>query len=727
MRRTIIVSNRLPVQIKLHGKEFSIKSSIGGLATGLRSVHQASDSIWLGWCGIESEQLDRKTQKQIETELTSKYKCAPVFLTHDEVDCYYNAFSNKTLWPLFHYFPMYTEYHQEYWHGYKDVNQKFFKKLKRIIKPNDRIWVHDYHLLLLPQMIREAFPNTQIGFFLHIPFPSFEIFRLLPWREQILEGMLGSDLVGFHTYDYARHFLSSVQRALQLDANLGTINLEKRKVHVDVFPMGIDYEKHSKALELDSVKHQIRKFRKNLGKLRIILSVDRLDYTKGIPNRLHAFDKFLDLYPEWKEKTALILIVAPSRIDVPSYMVLKTELDALVSQINSKHGTIGWTPITYFFRTFSFKGLSALYGLSDILLVTPLRDGMNLVVKEYLAVRKDNLGVVIISETTGASGEMGESILVNANNIEEMADALNHALNIPPDEQKRANKLIKIRIKQNNVDHWAADFLDKLASVSQAQTDLKIKKMTTAVQVNLITEFAAARKRLLLLDYDGTLVSFKKKPELASPDKELKDLLKALGENKNTELVIISGRDRDVLSNWLGDLPIHLVGSHGIWIYEHGHKWRLIEKVDFKWKEIIRPILEFYCHRTPGSLVEEKSYSLAWHYRNCDPDFATIRLSELKAALMDLTSNMNIGILEGSKVLEIKNTAINKGRAASLWIEKTEPDFILAIGDDWTDEDTFEALPETGHAIKVGYGQTGAQYTIEDTVEVRKLLGKLAG
>lgn len=725
MSRTIIVSNRLPVQIKLHGKQFHIKSSIGGLATGLRSVHQASDSIWLGWCGIETEQLDRKTQKHIEADLRADYKCLPVFLTQNEVDLYYNAFSNKTLWPLFHYFPMITEYHKDYWDGYRSVNQKFFNKLKKIIGPNDRIWVHDYHLLLLPHMIREAYPNTQIGFFLHIPFPSFEIFRLLPWREQVLEGMLGADLVGFHTYDYARHFLSSVQRALRLDANLGTINLEKRKAHVDVFPMGIDYEKHARALELESVKHQIKKFRKDLGKLRIILSVDRLDYTKGIPNRLHAFDTFLDLYPEWKEKTALIMIVAPSRTDVPSYMELKTELDALVSQINSKHGTIGWTPITYFFRTFSYKGLSALYGLSDILLVTPLRDGMNLVVKEYIAARKDNLGVIIVSETTGASGELGESIVVNANNIEEIATALNQALKIPPEEQKRANKLMKARLRLNNVDLWASDFLDKLDSVSKAQTALKIKKLGHGVQRKLISQFKKSKKRLLLLDYDGTLVSFRKTPELAAPDMELKKLLKTLGKSEGNEVVIISGRDRDVLSNWLGDLPLHLVGSHGIWIYEQGHQWKLIEQVDFGWKEVIRPILEFYCHRTPGSLVEEKSYSLAWHYRNCDPDFANTRLSELKAALMDLTSNMNIGILEGSKVLEVKNTAINKGRAASLWIEKTEPDFILALGDDWTDEDTFDALPEFGYAIKVGYGQTKAQYTIEDTVEVRKLLGKL--
>lgn len=724
MSRTIIISNRLPVQIKLKDKDFSIKSSIGGLATGLRSVHQASDSIWLGWCGIESEHLHKKTQKEIEEELLNTYKCAPVFLTQDEVDGYYNAFSNKTLWPLFHYFPMYTEYHQDYWLAYQEVNQKFFKTLKKIIGPTDRVWVHDYHLMLLPHMIREAYPNTQIGFFLHIPFPSFEIFRLLPWREQILTGLIGSDLVGFHTYDYARHFLSSVQRALQLDAHLGTINLKKRKVHVDVFPMGIDYEKHSKALELESVKHQIRKFKKNLGKLRVILSVDRLDYTKGIPNRLHAFDRFLEKYPEWKEKTALIMIVAPSRTDVPSYMELKTELDALVSQINSKHGTIGWTPITYFFRTFSFKGLSALYGLSDILLVTPLRDGMNLVVKEYIAARKNHQGVVILSETTGASGELGEAILVNANNIDEIADSVNQALNVPIDEQKRANKLMKVRIQQGNVDHWAADFIEKLNAVSKAQTELKIKKMTNTVQVNLITEYAAAQKRLLLLDYDGTLVSFKKKPAWASPDKELKELLKKLGNDKNNEVVIISGRDRDVLTQWLGDLPIHLVGSHGIWIYEHGHEWRLIEQVDFEWKDDIRPVLEHFYHRTPGSLIEEKSYSLAWHYRNCDPDFAKTRLSELKAALMDLTGNLNIGILEGSKVLEVKNTAINKGRAASLWIEKTDPDFIFAIGDDWTDEDTFEVLPEAAHAVKVGYGQTRAKYTIEDTEEVRKLLSK---
>ncbi len=727
MPRTIIISNRLPVQIRKKEDACEIQASIGGLATGLRSVHQAKDSLWLGWCGLADEELNEEQSLKIEKELLSKYKCAPVFLSKENIELYYNCFSNKTLWPLLHHFPMLTTYQAEYWEGYQKVNRMFFERLKKYIQPDDIIWVHDYQLLLLPQMIKSHFKRSRVGFFLHIPFPSYEIFRLLPWRSEVLEGMLGSDLIGFHTYDYARHFISSVRRILRMDATLGTISTGRREVAVDVFPMGIDYEKFYNASDLTAVKKRIRKFRQGLDPLKIMLSVDRLDYTKGIPNRLLAYDRFLEKYPKWKEKVALVLIVAPSRTDVDTYQDLKREVDELVSRINSKHSTIGWAPIAYFFRAFSFEGLAALYGMSDVLLVTPLRDGMNLIVKEYIATRKDKQGVVVLSETTGAASELGEAILVNPNNNEEIADAIDQAFLTSIEDQIKANTLMHQRLEHYNVDVWAKEFLRRLTTLSKDQETLQLYRMDEKQNKSLFNKYSKSKKRLLFLDYDGTLVGFKPRPEQAIPDPLLMKMLTQITEDHRNHLVIISGRDKDILEKWLGKLDAHLVSGHGIWLRECGKDWRTIEKISNAWKEEIRPVLDFHVSRTPRSFVEEKEFSLAWHYRNCDPDFGAMRAGELKDTLMGLTGNLNLGILDGNKVIEIKDTTINKGRAALYWMQKIQPDFILSIGDDWTDEDMFAVLPEDAFSIKVGPRSTKARFCVEDVYEVREILKKLSG
>jgi len=727
MAKIIIVSNRLPVQINKQDGNLEIVRSIGGLATGLETVHQSEHSLWLGWCGIENEELTEQDQDVITKKLNSEYQCLPIFLSSEEVELYYNAFSNRTLWPLFHHFPMLTEYDREFWNMYRSVNRIFFNKLAGSVDDGDTVWIHDYQLLLLPQMVKDAFPETKVGFFLHIPFPSSEIFRLLPWREEILNGMLGADLIGFHTYDYVRHFLSCIRRITGYDAHLGSITVGERHVKVDAFPMGIDYDKYAGALGRADVKREMVDFKKQVRSDRVILSVDRLDYTKGIPQRVKAFGMFLERYPEWKEKVTLILIVAPSRTDVIAYMELKKELEELISQINGQYGDLGWTPILYIYRTVDFTRLTALYGLSDILLVTPLRDGMNLIVKEYIAARGDRTGVVILSETAGAASELGEAIIINPNNEDEIADSIHSALNLPEDEVQANNDIMHKRLLRYNVEHWARDFISNLEEATSRQEKYRSKKLGTKQRQNLLKNYQEAGRRLILLDYDGTLVSFKSRPELAVPDDALMTMLKKLAKSEKNDLVIISGRDNKILDEWFHTLPIHLVAGHGVWIREWGESWRLIENIKNEWKDEIRPVLEVFVHRTPGSFIEEKDYSLAWHYRKCDPDFAAIRLSELKETLLGLTGNLNIGVIDGNKVMEVKDTTINKGRAAYLWIEKTNPDCILAVGDDWTDEDMFSVMDKKAFSIKVGYGSTQANYYLKAVADVRGLLEELVG
>jgi len=723
MKRIIIVSNRLPVTVTKRKNGLSFNPSVGGLSTGLSSFYKSYNNVtWIGWPGIFSERLNENERKIMETRLNREFSCHPVLLTQKDVDLYYNGFCNKTIWPLFHYFLQYTTFDKKLWYAYQQVNGIFCEKLSEIVNADDIIWIHDYHLMLLPKLIREKLPDAMIGFFLHIPFPSFEIFRVLPWRREILEGLSGADLIGFHTYSYVKHFLESVRRILGYEHAYGEITIDNRVIKVDSFPMGIDYEKFANAASDPKVKKEIDKVCKTLGDYRIVLSIDRLDYTKGIPQRLEAFDLFLEKYPEFKEKVIFIIVAVPSRTKVEHYRLLKKEVDELIGKINGKHGTLGWTPIRYIYRFLPFHRLAALYNIADIALVTPQRDGMNLIAKEFIASKSDSKGVLILSEMAGAAEEMGEAIIVNPNNRETIADALREALLMTEEEQIERNKAMQRRLKRYNVKRWAMDFVETLIHIKKLQQDLRTKRLTDEIKTQLLNDYSKSNTRLIFLDYDGTLVHFMEKPEKAKPSEELMELLSSLAHQVKNEVVIISGRERETLDRWFGDLNIGLVAEHGAWIKERGGEWEIIEPLEDTWKKEILPILELYVDRTPGSFIEEKEFSLVWHYRNCDAELADVRVKELKDVLLNLTANLNIGIMEGNKVIEIKNTNINKGRAVLKWISKKQWDFILAIGDDMTDEDVFGVLPDTAYSIKVGLGLTRARFYIESVEKVRGLL-----
>ncbi len=723
MQRLLIVSNRLPVTIQEKKGEFHIEPSVGGLATGLRSWYKSSPSIWIGWAGIGRKKIKR--EKDIMARLVAE-NCHPVPLSQPDVEAYYYGLCNRTIWPLFHYFPLYVEYSESYWQAYERVNAAFANVVAGIAKPNDIIWIHDYHLMLLPRLLRERVPKATVGFFLHIPFPSFEIFRLLPWRQQLLEGLLGADLVGFHNYDYTGHFLDSAHRLLGYEVAMGQVTTADRLVKADAFPMGINYEQFSNIDQDPQVQAERKRFRRKVGDCRVILSVDRLDYTKGIPQRLEAFSLFLDRNPRFKRKVILVLLVVPSRVRVEHYIQLKKQVDGLVGEINGKYGTIGWMPVWYLYRSLPFHPLAALYSLADVALVTPLRDGMNLVSKEYTATKVDGKGVLILSETAGAAQELGEAIIINPNNQDEIAQALVKALEMPEQEQIERNRVMQKRLHRYDVVQWANEFIDKLLSTKKLQLKTQEKGLTYEMQKKLASDFRDSDKALLLLDYDGTLVPFSSKPEEAMPGDRLLRLLEKFTNNPRTEVVLISGRDRDTLERWFSGLDLGLVAEHGVWIKEKGRGWETIETLTSDWKEEVHPILESWVDRTPGSFIEEKEFSLVWHYRKANPKLGELRARELMNNLSDITANLNLQVLEGNKVVELKNTDINKGRAALRWISRDKWDFILALGDDWTDEDTFKALSPTAWSIKVGFGASAARFRLSSPSKTIELLRKLA-
>jgi trehalose 6-phosphate synthase/phosphatase len=723
MGRLILVSNRLPISVEKRRGKLRFEPSVGGLATALGAFYKSRPSVWIGWPGIELEKI-RGEERDIEASLLSE-GCYPVFLSERDVEDYYHGFCNRTIWPLFHYFSEYTEYSQDFWQAYEQVNQVFANAIADVAEQGDIIWVHDYHLMLLPKLIRDRLPEATVGFFLHIPFPSFEIFRLLPWRRQILDGLLGAELVGFHTHDYAQHFLESVHRLLGYEDTMGQIISADRIIKVDVLPLGIDYERYYSVARSSAVRTQAGKLQERLGNCKIILSIDRLDYSKGIPERLKAFELFLENHPEHREKLILVLVVVPSRTRVGRYAQQKRQVDELVGAINGKYGSIGWTPIWYLYRPLPFDFLIALYSIADIALITPLRDGMNLIAKEYIASKTDRKGVLILSETAGAARELGEAIIINVNNPEEIAQALGQALAMPKKEQKERNRIMQKRLQRYNVGRWADEFIDRLLHTQKLQDEMRAKGLVDETKTKLVGDFQRSEKRLLLLDYDGTLVSFSEKPEKAKPDREVKRLLKKLAEDPKSEVVLISGRDNYTVEKWFGGLKIGLVAEHGARTKEKGGGWEIIETLSGDWKEEVRPILELYVDRTPGSLIEEKDFSLAWHYRKSSAILGELRAREVVDELLNLTANLDLQVLEGNKVVEVKNAGVNKGRAALRWISRKTWDFILAIGDDSTDEDIFRVLPAAAWSIKVGFSASVAKFSLGSPSQVRSLLREM--
>jgi trehalose 6-phosphate synthase/phosphatase len=722
MSKTIIVSNRLPVSLRLRNGRYDFKPSAGGLATGLGSIYKEGENIWIGWPGNVVDEPEHRAE--IVQEL-QQHKMVPVFLSQKDVEEFYEGFSNETLWPAFHYFTQYIAYNPEHWEAYYRVNRMFCEAILEKASLDDTIWIHDYQLILLPQMLREALPDATIGFFQHIPFPSYEIIRMIPWRKELLLGVCGADLIGFHTYEDMRHFLSAVSRITGLSSESGYIQTENRLINVDSFPMGIDYGKFEKQAKSKKTQKLVQEYRKQLGDHKLILTTDRLDYSKGIPQRIHAFHQLLSEHKELHGKVSMIMIVVPSRDNVQSYKELKEEIDLLVGRINSEYSTLNWVPVHYFYRGFPIEQLSAFYSMSDIALVTPLRDGMNLVCKEFVASKIDQTGVLILSEMAGASKELLDAILVNPNDKQSVVDAIYQALNMQTDEQTERMKAMQKSLRKYDVFQWVDVFMDRLAHVKSKQDELTSKNVDEEVMEEISAAFRNAESPILFLDYDGTLTGFTGNPQDAKPDQELQDLVNSL--SKSAQVVLISGRDKDTLGAWFEGFSVDLIAEHGVWMKkkEHPEEWELYAEVDDSWKEDIRNIMEYYVLRTPGALIEEKHHSLVWHYRKVEKGLGDLRMRELLSHLKYMARGHNLQVLEGNMVLEIKRPDINKGRAALNLMKGQEHDFILAIGDDWTDEDTFKALPKEAYTIRVGYSYTQADYNIKSFRQARRLLGKL--
>ncbi len=722
-RRVLIVSNRLPISVSRARGELRVEPSAGGLATGLAGIHRgAAGGVWVGWPG-HSETLTSAEADALETVYAERH-LRPIDLTPDEVDRYYERFCNGVLWPLFHYLIGQLPLEVEGFDLYDAINRRFADAVVAAYRPGDLIWVHDYQLMLVPQMIRERIPEAPIGYFHHVPFPSSDVFRALPFRDELLRGLLSADVIGFHTAGYVRNFASSALVRLGVSTDVDRLRWDNRTVRIGVFPMGVDAAAFDAMGSSPDLLAEVEALR-HPNDVSLLVGVDRLDYTKGIPRRLLAFERLLREHPELRGRVRLIQVAVPSRQNVDAYQEYRSQVDGLIGRIHGAFATPNWVPINYLCRALPTREVVALYRAADVMLVTPIRDGMNLVAKEFVASRSDEDGVLVLSEFAGADAELAESLHVNPFDTISMAEVFHRAVVMPRDERRTRMRALRRRVMRFDVQRWARLFLDALEQGLGERRGRNVYSSSEAV-AGLVARMREAASLILLLDYDGSLVPFAPIPDLARPDPELLRLLRALTERPGVEVHIVSGRKRDDIERWFGALPLHLHAEHGLWSRSPGEAGRATS-LDVSWKERVLPILLEYADRTPGTLVEEKPAGLAWHFRMADPQYGSSQANELRKHLTELLSNTPIEILAGHEVIELRPHGVNKGAVVAPLVSRAPRTLIVAVGDDATDEDMFGALPPSALSVRVGGGDSQAGFRVRGVEDVRALLGGLVG
>ena len=721
MAQVLIVSNRLPVTVKRVKGHLTYETSMGGLSSGLSGYVSGRHNVWIGWPGIASDDLTAAEQKTIKKEL-AKRNCKPVFLTSKQINDFYNGYSNSLLWPLLHSMKMAeSDQHKRWWKAYREVNKLFTQAIVDSAHPEASIWVHDYQLMLVPELLKPLLPRHHIGFFLHTPFPPYKVLRKLPEAKRLLQALTKADLIGLQTKSYVTNFSGSVE-----GASIGVVSddlliLRGHSVRITHFPIGIDYSKFDTAYQLPDVKRAVRRLRAKYAGLKIIAGVDRLDITKGFIERLQAYREFLERNPRQRRKVVFVLVGAPSRSDVPAYQQLAKRVEKLVTEINEQYGTKSWRPVDYI-KGLPFHEVTALFQIADVGFVTPLRDGMNLVAKEFVASKRKS-GVLILSDTAGAAEELHNALLVNMKQPETLVTALETALDMHKLDVTGRFNAMQQQIAGHTIHNWAKDFMTTL----QKPVPLPVIPLTAYSQRKLIDEYQVANKRAFFLDYDGVLSEIFSEINGAKPTKEVLTMLKKLSGDEKNDIYMISGRSRSDLSGWLSNTGVGMVAEHGAFVREPHHKeWLPTSSADTSWRDELRPILESYAGDTPYAFVEEKSTAIVWHYRESPPYQAQKNLVLLRKELKPLLQKYELKAHLGKKILEIKHKDTNKGVAVKNYLRQKKYDFILTAGDDYTDENMFKAVPNWAYSLRVGLGVTAARFRVKNVAAMVNLLVKLA-
>ncbi len=689
----VVASNRLPFTVGRTRGGLERTASSGGLVSALEPVLRSRGGTWVGWPGLELRPGERWPEGD------EPYRISPVQLDAAEIEHYLHGFSNRALWPLLHSLSFLPSYDREDFQRYEEVNRRFAESVLRESQPDELIWIHDYHLMLVPSMIREQRPEARLAFFLHVPFPPFDLFRLLPWDREILRGLLACDLIGFHIRRYGLNFLDCVDQRLGSRVDVATMTVEhaNRAIRVGAFPIGIEYgEFEKRAREAPPQPETERE--------RVVLGVDRLDYTKGITQRIAAFERLLELYPEHRERVVLLQLAVPSRSEVAEYRELKTEIDGLVGQVNGRFATATWSPIRYLYRSFSPERLAAIYRDAEVALVTPLRDGMNLVAKEYVASQVKDPGVLVLSQLAGAAETMRECLLVNPYDVEATAETIHRALTMDETERRSRMTALQRRENRDNVQSWVHSFLSAAAAHRAAPSPLSVEDFEAWLGPYLTRPHLA-----IFLDYDGTLTPLRQHPSEAVLASDMRAAIERCAGRPDTDVAIISGRSLADVRQMMNLPDLTYAGNHGLEIEGAG-------VAAFQHEDLVH-----YSHRTPalaealeevsvdGAWTEAKGPTLTYHYRRVPAN----RWPELLTRAREIITAAGFQFREAHAALEARPPiGWDKGRAVlhilrerygPSWAEKVR---VVYAGDDQTDEDAFRFLEGLSMTFRVGDSDT---------------------
>eukprot|EP00397_Hematodinium_sp_SG-2012_P012902 GEMP01013086.1.p1 GENE.GEMP01013086.1~~GEMP01013086.1.p1 ORF type:complete len:901 (+),score=156.68 GEMP01013086.1:87-2789(+) len=726
-QKLLVLANRLPITLKKEeGGGWTAVRSSGGLVRGLSAV-KSFDMIWLGWPGIDVQEED----KADVLALCQENGCYPVWLSQDTINLYYNGFSNNVIWPLFHYImpPLpdhgVNETTAEQWEAYTFANQRFVEAVMEVYEEDDYVWVHDYHLMLVPRLLRERVKGrAHIGWFLHTPWPSAEIYRVLSVREELIMGLLSADLLAFHVYDYARHFLSSCVQLTSLETTpqgVDATSLGGSFVKCQTCPIGIEPSQFTEALTKPEVLDQITILREQFGDRKVILGIDRLDYMKGIPHKLRAFDLFLEEHLEdWGTQVVLVQLAVPSRGDVPEYQRLKRQVHELVGQICGKHSTLAaGPPVIYLDQSLDHDQLVALYRVADVALITSLRDGMNLVSYEYVACQKDKHGVLILSEFAGAAQSLGAgSIRVNPWNVQETANAIFEAVTMGEDERQSRHEYAFNYVCTHTAQRWAETFIQSLKEACAESEEMTAAVPPALPYDHLLSDWSDSSKRLVLIDLLDCLVPAKTKRGvpfklyqslIVLPDNLLKSL-EILAKDPNTEVIITASESRGVLSRVLGHLPLILAPEDGCLYRTKDGEWKtscapedtLAQNEDEEWLIGVVEVFEYFQERTPGSYTDRQEYSLKWYYDNTQADFGSAQARELLIHLWaGPLVNSEAEVVLGSRSVTVRPHACSRAQRVETILTTELPnvldrvDFALCISSvPFRDEDVYQTIDE---------------------------------
>ncbi|OIW05979.1 hypothetical protein TanjilG_11666 [Lupinus angustifolius] len=779
--RMIIVANQLPLKAKRRedNKGWSFSWNEDSLLLQLKDgLPDEMEVLYVGSLRVD---IDPAEQDDVSQYLLDKFKCVPTFLPPDVLEKFYDGFCKRQLWPLFHYMLPFTtnkshRFDRSLWEAYVLANKLFFQKVVEIINPeDDYIWVHDYHLMVLPTFIRRRFNRVKMGFFLHSPFPSSEIYRTLPVREEILKALLNSDIIGFHTFDYARHFLSCCSRMLGLEyqSKRGYLGLEYygRTISIKIMPVGIHMGRIESVMRMADEESKAREIKQQFEGKTILLGVDDMDIFKGINLKILAMEQMLRQHPKWQGRAVLIQIVNPARGKGIHVEEIHAEIQESCGRINRVFGRPGYEPIVFIDRSVSIAEKVAYYSMAECVIVTAVRDGMNLTPYEYIACRQGISGsescsnvsspkksMLVISEFIGCSPSLSGAIRVNPWNVEATAEAMNEAISMSEGEKQLRHEKHYRYVSTHDVAYWSRSFLQDM---ERACTDLLRKRCwgiglsfgfrVVALDPNfkklsidtMVTAYMRARSRAILLDYDGTVMpqnSINK-----SPSKEVISLLKTLCADPKNVVFIVSGRGRGSLSDWFTPCrKLGIAAEHGYFMrWSQSEDWEICGKsTEFGWMQIAEPVMKLYTEATDGSGIEKKESALVWQYRDADLGFGSAQAKEMLDHLESVLANEPVSAKSGQFIVEVKPQDVSKGLVAekifSSMVEKgNQADFVLCVGDDRSDEDMFEVISSavsrnilssnaSVFACTVGQKPSKAKYYLDDTFEVINMLQSLA-